>query len=94
MRTLTGYASFGKRGAPFSLAREGADAQAGRFPGVGLVVEDIVHLGTGVRDVTGLGYALAELHSAGELYVLRAVIDDDYIIVSADIPRRFERQRR
>ena len=60
----------------------------------GLVVEDIVHLGTGVRDVTGLGYALAELHSAGELYVLRAVIDNDYIIVSADIPRRFERQRR
>jgi hypothetical protein len=25
--------------------------------------------------------------------VLRAVIDDDYIVVSADIPRRFERQR-
>jgi hypothetical protein len=25
--------------------------------------------------------------------VLRAVIDNGYIIVSADIPRRFERQR-
>ena len=36
-----GYASFGTRGAAFSLAREGADAQAGRFTGVGLVVEDI-----------------------------------------------------
>ena len=60
----------------------------------GLVIEDIVHLGTGVRDVTGHGYALAELHSAGELYVLRAVTDNNYIIVSADIPRRFERQRR
>jgi len=60
----------------------------------GLVVENIVQLGTGVRDVTGLGYALAELHSAGELYVLRAVIDSAYITVRADIPRRFERQRR
>jgi len=60
----------------------------------GLVVESIVRLGTGVRDVTGLGYALAELHSAGELYVLRAVIDSAYITVRADIPRRFERQRR
>lgn len=60
----------------------------------GLIVEDIAQLGTGVRDVTGLGYALAELHSAGELYVLRAVIDSDYITVRADIPRRFERQRR
>lgn len=60
----------------------------------GLVVERITPLGTGVRDVTGLGYALAELHSAGELYVLRAVIDSAYITVRADIPRRFERQRR
>jgi hypothetical protein len=60
----------------------------------GLIVENIVQLGTGVRDVTGLGYALAELHSAGELYVLRAVIDAEYITVRADVPRRFERQRR
>ena len=60
----------------------------------GLVIEDIVQLGTGVRDVTGLGYALAELHSAGELYVLRAVIDTTYVTVRADVPRRFERPRR
>ena len=60
----------------------------------GLVVENVVRLGTGVRDVTGLGYALAELHSAGELYVLRAVIDSTYVTVRADVPRRFERPRR
>jgi hypothetical protein len=54
----------------------------------------VVQLGTGVRDVTGLGYALAELHSAGELYVLRAVIDSTYVTVRADVPRRFERPRR
>jgi hypothetical protein len=60
----------------------------------GLVVENVVQLGTGVRDVTGLGYALAELQSAGELYVLRAVIDSTYVTVRADVPRRFERPRR
>ena len=36
-----GYASFGTRGASFSLAREGGDAVAGRFTGVGLVVDDL-----------------------------------------------------
>ncbi len=36
-----GYASFATDCAGLSVAREGGDAQAGRFTGVGLVVEDI-----------------------------------------------------
>ena len=60
----------------------------------GLVIEDLHPLGTGVRDVTGTGYALAELSSAGQPYVLRAVVDGpDYVLVRADLPRRFERPR-
>lgn len=56
----------------------------------GLVVDEVVQLGTGVRDVTG-GYALAELTSAGQLYVLRVNVADHAICVRADLPRRFER---
>ncbi len=59
----------------------------------GLEVRSIELLGTGVRDTVGDGFALAELHSGGQQYVLRAVYeahDDEIIRVSADLPRRWE----
>jgi hypothetical protein len=59
----------------------------------GLEVRSIQLLGTGVRDTVGDGFALAELHSGGQQYVLRAVYeahDDEMICVKADLPRRWE----
>lgn len=59
----------------------------------GLEVRSIELLGTGVRDAVGDGFALAELHSGGRHYVLRAVplVDaSDMICVKADLPRRWE----
>jgi hypothetical protein len=57
----------------------------------GLHVEDVRRLGTGVRDAAGLGFALAEIMTAGQLYVLRACADSDAVCVRADEARRFER---
>lgn len=59
----------------------------------GLEIEDLDALGTGVRDVTGSGYALAEFTSAGQPYVLRVVDIGGRVGLSADLPRRFERPR-
>jgi len=59
----------------------------------GLEVRSIHLLGTGVRDTVGDGFALAELHSGGQQYVLRAVCDspnDETVCVRADFPRRWE----
>ncbi|MDA2945087.1 MAG: hypothetical protein O3C33_05780 [Actinomycetota bacterium] len=60
----------------------------------GLEVEDLSPLGTGVRDMTGTGYALAELSSAGQPYVLRVQVCESGVLVCADLPRRFERPSR
>lgn len=60
----------------------------------GLDVDDLNPLGTGVRDVTGSGFALAELTSAGQLYVLRVYVTATGVTVGADLPRRFERPAR
>lgn len=60
----------------------------------GLEVEQLVPLGTGVRDVTESGFALAEFASAGQPYVLRVVITETGVSVRADLPRRFERPAR
>jgi len=49
------------------------------------------HLGTGVVDTVGNGFALADLQSGGQHYVLRASQDEtDTIHVRADLPRRWE----
>jgi hypothetical protein len=59
----------------------------------GLEVRSIQLLGTGVRDTVGDGFALAELHSGGQQYVLRALYelaDDEMVCVKADFPRRWE----
>lgn len=59
----------------------------------GLQIRKIIPLGTGVRDSTGDGFALAELRSGGRAYVLRAQYDvrsDEMICVKADHPRRWE----
>lgn len=59
----------------------------------GLQIASINGLGTGVRD-SSEGYALAELSSAGEQYVLRAtrcLKQYDAIVVHADRPNRWER---
>lgn len=57
----------------------------------GLSMGDVAHLRTGVRDTIGAGYALAEVRSAGQPYVLRAAADDaGRISVRADLPRRWE----
>ena len=61
----------------------------------GLEVLSIQLLGTGVRDTVGDGFALAELHSGGRQYVLRAVCednDDEMVCVRADLPKRWERR--
>ena len=59
----------------------------------GLEIRSIQLLGTGVRDTVGDGFALAELHSGGRQYVLRAVCephDDETVSVRADLPKRWE----
>ena len=59
----------------------------------GLEIRAIEYLGTGVRDSVGDGFALAELHSGGRQYVLRAVCDatnNETVHVRADLPRRWE----
>jgi hypothetical protein len=58
----------------------------------GLEVRSMSCLGTGVRDVVGNGFALAELQSGGYQYVLRAERDtaSDTVRVRADLPRRWE----
>jgi hypothetical protein len=60
----------------------------------GLHVEEVRRLGTGVRDTGGLGFALAEVMTGGQLYVLRACADGDVVCVRADEARRFERPLR
>ena len=56
----------------------------------GLEIGHLNNIGTGVRDSTE-GYALAELMSGGQQYVLRAVCEagDDTIRVRADLPHRW-----
>ncbi len=59
----------------------------------GLEIRSIHLLGTGVRDTVGDGFALAELHSGGRQYVLRAVCDqngEEIVCVKADPPKRWE----
>ena len=60
----------------------------------GLHVETVRRLGTGVRDTGGFGFALAEVTTGGQLYVLRATSDGDVVCVRADLARRFERPLR
>jgi len=58
----------------------------------GLEIAALHGIGTGVRD-SSEGYALAELSSGGEQYVLRATRcheQDDAIVVHADRPNRWE----
>jgi len=58
----------------------------------GLEVSVMETIGTGVRDSNG-GYALADLSSGGEMYVLRAhqcSSGRDAVIVHADHPFRWE----
>ncbi len=59
----------------------------------GLQIGDLHAIGTGVLDAGG-GYALAEMWSAGEPYVLRAntcADGRDAVVVHADPPNRWER---
>lgn len=59
----------------------------------GLEIGTLNTIGTGVRD-SSEGYALAELSSGGEQYVLRATLClkvYDAIVVHADRPNRWER---
>jgi hypothetical protein len=58
----------------------------------GLEVRSVQYLGTGVRDTVSDGFALAELHSGGRQYVLRAICEaqNDSVLVRADLPRRWE----
>lgn len=60
----------------------------------GLHVEHVRRLGTGVRDTGGFGFALAEVMTGGQLYVLRATANGDVVSVRADLARRFERPLR
>jgi hypothetical protein len=58
----------------------------------GLQLAALHSIGTGVRD-SSEGYALAELSSGGEQYVLRATLcikQYDAIVVHADRPNRWE----
>ena len=58
----------------------------------GLQLASLHSIGTGVRD-SSEGYALAELSSGGEQYVLRAtrcINQYDAIVVHADRPNRWE----
>lgn len=58
----------------------------------GLQIASLHNIGTGVRD-SSEGYALAELSSGGEQYVLRATLclkQYDGIVVHADRPNRWE----
>ena len=58
----------------------------------GIQISSIHPIGTGVRD-SSEGYALAELSSGGEQYVLRATscsVDTNAIDVHADRPNRWE----
>ena len=58
----------------------------------GLQLASLHSIGTGVRD-SSEGYALAELSSGGEQYVLRAtrcISQYDAIVVHADRPNRWE----
>ena len=58
----------------------------------GLEIGALHHIGTGVRD-SSEGYALAELSSGGDQYVLRATLcqhDRDAVMVHADRPNRWE----
>ncbi len=58
----------------------------------GLQIRSVSHLGTGVRDSNGNGFALAEITSGGCQYVLRAVSDVAHgtTNVRAHVPRRWE----
>lgn len=59
----------------------------------GLEIAALTAIGTGVRD-SSEGYALAELTSGGDAYVLRATLclkQYDAIVVHADRPNRWER---
>jgi hypothetical protein len=58
----------------------------------GLQIAALHPIGTGVRD-SSEGYALAELSSGGEQYVLRATLclkQYDAVVVHADRPNRWE----
>lgn len=58
----------------------------------GLQIASLNPIGTGVRD-SSQGYALAELSSGGDPYVLRATLclkQYDAIVVHADRPNRWE----
>lgn len=58
----------------------------------GLEIDSIHHIGSGVRD-SSEGYALAELVSGGEQYVLRVVCepnDSESVRVRADRPNRWD----
>ena len=59
----------------------------------GLEVRSVQLLGTGVRTGLGSGFALAQVHSGGQQYILRATCDDhnaEMVCVRADLPRRWE----
>jgi len=59
----------------------------------GLQIASLNAIGTGVRD-SSEGYALADLSSGGEQYVLRATLclkQYDAVVVHADRPNRWER---
>ncbi len=59
----------------------------------GLQIGALHPMGTGVRDSND-GYALAELNSAGDPYVLRASVcpsNHDAVMIHADRPHRWER---
>ena len=65
---------------------------SGEAENAGLQIAALHPIGTGVRD-SSEGYALAELSSGGEQYVLRATIcplRPDAILVHADRPNRWE----
>lgn len=54
----------------------------------GLEVRSIEYLGTGVVEIGGSGFALAEIHSGGRQYVLRALYElngEENVCVRADI---------
>ncbi len=58
----------------------------------GLEIASLHSIGTGVRD-SSEGYALAELSSGGDQYVLRATLcahDRDAVEIHADRPNRWE----
>jgi hypothetical protein len=58
----------------------------------GLEIASLHSIGTGVRD-SSEGYALAELSSGGDPYVLRATLcahDRDAVLIHADRPNRWE----